>query len=285
MAPPLYFFPRLAARQVVAENTLAPDVFGPRGLTRTFADITDPQNECYCSDLQGTGPGGNAGCVFRAWPTNGDRPTRTGYCPENDLQTWTRFSNGENAEFWVGLDNALPPAPEDLARKSHAPGYTLRLGPLDLVVPVVRDPDGGTGLPRKWILEASGDVAEEVEDAYRDLWETFAGVVDLFYSPDDPSPAGLFNIDRREAMERSLQALAINYRIGRPEQNLLGLVNAENWPAILGATVDWRTYFAVFEDAQQKKMDRDSRGTRPESSGTSPGEPDDSPDTGQAEPS
>lgn len=285
MAPPLYFFPGVAKTQLVQDGKLSAEVLGPRNLTRTFADIEDAAAECFVEDLQGTGPGGSAGVILRAFATNGDRPTRTGYYPKDGVQEWTHFTEA-GGDFWVGVDTVLRPEPVDLLRKSHFPGYTLKLAGGEWVVPVIRDPEGGTGLPRKWIQEANGDVTEQVKEAYKDLWESFAGVVDVFFNPDDPSPAwGCWQIDRQEAMTHCLQALTIDYRIGRVEQNLLGLVNAENWVAILGAVVDLNTFFDVYTAAQESKKKRDdAREPKEESPDTEPGEPDDSPDTDQVEP-
>lgn len=283
MAPPLYFFPNVAKAKLVQGGKFSTEVLGPRNLTRTFSDVS--VGECFVEDLQGTGPGGSAGVIMRAFATNGERPTRTGYYPKNELQEWTHFSEADG-DFWVGLDSVLRPTPVDLQRKTQVAGYPVTLGKHDWTIPVIRDPEGGTGLPRKWIMEASGDVAEEVEDAYRELWESFVGVVDIFFNPEDPAPAGVFQIDRREAMAHCLDALTINYRIGRAEQNLLGIVTADNWPSILGATVDIGAFYAVYNDAQDAKKKRDlDRATRPESPDTDPGEVDDSQDIDRADPS
>ena len=113
--------------------------------------------------------------------------------------------------------------------------------------------------------------------------EDFAGVVDLCFDPDHPSPAGLFQLDRAEALARALQAVAINYRVGRAEQNLLRLVNAENWSSILAVTVDAGTFWEVYLARQaEKKRRRGSGEAKGEEAATSTGSPEDSPDTGPA---
>ncbi len=185
-------------------------------------------------------------------------------------------------DFLIAL-GTHPPMPDDLRRRSIVPGYDIPLGEHTWTIPVIRDLEGGSGLPRDWRLETDGSVSEIIQETYRSLWQEFTSVVDLFFSPDDPSPAGTFRLDRVEALRRCLDALAINYRIGRAEQNLLKLVNADNWPTILGVTVDLRTFWDVYQKTQEKKSLRGATpGPKPGSADTAPGPPADSPATGPA---
>ena len=282
MAPPLYFFPGIRRNQLLIDGKLVDAILKPRQLSRTFADVTNVQQDAYVDEPPGAGPGGKSGVFLMAMPTSGEKPARVGYYPNQ--QEWTEFADGDSG-YWVGLDKDQPPTPADIQRKSVFPGYGLTLSGQVWQIPVIRDPHGGTGLPCDWTLEASGNVAETIQREYRSLWEEFASVVDLFFSTDTATPPGLFQLERQDAMARCLQALAVNYRIGRAEQNLLRLVNAETWIPILGATVDVHTFFDLYQSRQQKKIPKpvSDQEHRDESVATSPGQADGSPDTVPAE--
>jgi hypothetical protein len=180
---------------------------------------------------------------------------RLGYYPE--FQEWTEFS-GTGGPVWVGLDREHPVTAADLARCKQFNGHAIELAGQQWTVPILRDPLGGTALPRDWMVGEDGQVSEKIKASYVELWDGFASVVDLFYSPDDPSPAGAFRLDRSEAMRRCLQVLGLNYRVGRFEQNLLNIIDADNWSSVLAAAVDLWTFWEVYRQSQEKKSARDA---------------------------
>lgn len=269
MAPPIYFFPRLRAEQLAPGGRLARSVLDARGLGATLADV-EAAGQCSIFDAITSGPGGSSGTFLAALPVSGDAPPRIGYFPE--WQEWQAFSN----DLWIGRDKEHPPTPEDLRRKTAmVPGYAVELAGQRWEVPVLRDPRGGTGLPSTFFVESDGRVTDRVRDTHRPLFDRFAAVVDLFGNPDGPYPLAL---PRAEALDLCLAALAVNYRIGRPEQNLLGLVGSETWDTILALAVDWPTYRDLYQEIERQKKTRRassaaSTATEPprESAATSPG--------------
>jgi len=283
MAPPTYFFPKISKHQLVRDHKLAGEILRPLRLDRTFADIQIVEADCYVEETVTKGPGDQPGTFLMAMPVKHAPPTRTGYYP--DHQDWTEFHEGDQS-FWACLDKHQPPTPAELARKGaqQFDGYWTELGALNQkwLVPVIRDLSGGSGLPKDWILGSDGQVREEIQTAYRELWTEFAGVVDLFLSPDDAEGRNLLSLDPAEALKWCIQALSLNYRVGRVEQNLLRLIGSENWFRVLAAAVDLWTFWDVYHAATAKKNASPAQAPKPELQSIAPGEPADSPITDPA---
>lgn len=250
MAPPLYFFPKLTRGQLAPDGVLSQTLLRSRGLERTFCDVTDLRRQAAIAELTGPGPGGHSGCLFCALPAAGDPPPRLHYAPE--FQTWTEVG----PELYVGTDNEHPITAADLRRKQVFEGYDLELAGQTWKVPVIRDPEGGTWLPRIFAYDDGGKVVQRIRETYLALWERFARAVWLFFDPEGPWP---LRMDLTEATDLCLDALSLNYRVGRIEQNLLGLIDSENWYMILAAAVDYFTHRDVAEavEAQKKTLAAD----------------------------
>jgi len=266
MAPPIYFFPKLTREELAPEGKLSPAVLSQYGdLARTFADLTDLRRDASLTELTGHGPGGSSGCLLCALPAEGQPPPRLGYFP--DFQTWTPVggtgsasgtggtgsASGTRENLWVGTDNEHPIAPADLRRKKTFPGYEIELAGGQWTVPVVRNPEGGTGLPRDFVYADGGKVEQRIKAAYIGLWEKFARAVWLLFDPEGPWPLA---IDLAEGTDLCLEALALNYRVGRIEQNLLGLIDSETWLTILAASVDYPTFRDAAEAVEREKKTR-----------------------------
>jgi hypothetical protein len=253
-------------------------------LSLAFADLGSVAEDTFLSPIStATGPGGHTGVLFCALPSNGDKPERLGYYP--DLQNWEEVEeNGQT--FWVGTDRDQPIRPADLMRKTVISGYVCDLPGGKWSIPVIRDHEGATTLPKDWRWDGSGQVTEVVQATYRDLWDEFAGVVDLYFGENEETP-GVLSLEPSEAMLRCAQVLGINYRFGRVEQNLMGVISSTTWMTILTCAVDLPTFWDVFDAIQkgkQKKSGDDSdQEPKGESPDTSLGPPGDSPDIGQAE--
>jgi hypothetical protein len=278
MSAPLYFFPKLTRAELAPDGKISPAMLAEHGdLARALADVTDLGDAAVC-ELTGGGPGGSSGCILSALPAEGRPPLRLCYAP--DFQTWRQFGN-----LWVGVDNEHPITPADLRRKKLFTGYELELAGQTWTVPVVRDPEGGTGLPRDFVYDDGGAVQERIKTGYLALWEKFAKAVWLFFDPEGPWPP---RIDLAEGMELCLAALALNYRVGRIEQNLLGLVDSETWTTILAAAVDWPTYRDLAEAVEGQKKTAALKAISREiarsdaSTAISPGQPEGSPATAPA---
>lgn len=179
-----------------------------------------------------------------------DPPDLRGYRPER--QVWRRRScslqpPASSPPSWVGYWKDSRPGPEDLVRSSPVPGHLVELGDGHRwCVPIGRNcRDGNSGLPGAYVLEA-GALAVEVVDQYRDLWTD----VQALWVRKPHTETQLVAIAYR--------ALAVNYRLGSDEINLLELVGPHNAVAILGALLDFPTIAArsaALEAAQPKKAD------------------------------
>lgn len=290
MAPPNYFLPKITAGDLVTQDRLNPDVLRPRGLQGVWADVTSVQADCTAVDLAGAGPGGAGGCILCVHRTDGQKPPGVGqYKP--DRQHWVEVADGA-APYWLGLDQHLPPGPEDLVRKGSNPfdrGYSVELGDgAEWFVPVIRDVEGGSGLPQDWALEADGTLATTIQATYVALWREFAAVVDLVFDPGSREGTHVL-LEPAEAMRRCLQGLQLRYRLTRPLLNALRLINSRTWFGVVGAMLDLTSFWDVWLAAQdeQKKSDAPGPdpGPGPESPPTGPGGPDCDPTTDRAGPS
>ena len=269
MAPPIYFFPGIQKHQLAPEGKLSSAMLAGCGdLERTFADIADVRKDASLSELSGPGPGGSSGCLLTALPPIGEPPIRLHYAP--DFQVWRQFG-----KVWVGIDKEHPIRPADLMRKKQFQGYEIELAGQVWTIPVIRDPQGGTGLPKDWTYDEGGQVVERIKSTYIALWTAFERAAWLFYDADGPWPLAM---QLQEAIELCVQALSLNYRFGRIEQNLLGLVDSESWFVILAAAVDEPTHRDVYEAATKQKKTRllesleSGQGQKsPESTDISPG--------------
>jgi hypothetical protein len=284
MSAPLYFFPKLTRAQLAPDGRPAAEILARHGdLARAWADCA--AGDFSLCELTGAGPGGASGTIVSALPADGVVPPRLHYAEE--FQTWRQIG-----ELWIGVDKEHPPAAADLRRKKIFQGYEVELAGEKWTIPVVRDPEGGSGLPRDFVYADGGRVQQRIKAAYLDLWEKFSRAVWMFFDPAGPWP---LRMDLAEGLELCLAALALNYRVGRIEQNLLGLVDSESWCLILAAAVDYPTFRDLAEavEAQKKTFPNPvpqpipspiSREIAPlaESTATSPGPPDGSPATAPA---
>jgi len=284
MAPPIYFFPSVTDKEMVSNGKLSSTFLDRFSLSLVLADLGSVAEDAFLSPIStATGPGGHAGVLLCALPTNGAKPERLGYYP--DLQDWTEEeANGQL--LWVGVDKEQPLRAKDLMRKTVIRGYTCELPGGTWSIPVIRNYDGDTTLPKSWRWDCNGQVTETVQATYRELWDDFAAVVDLYFSEDEDSQ-GVLALSPNDAMLRSAQVLGVNYRFGRIEQNLMGVIGSETWMTILTCAVDLPTFQDVFEAIQQRKQKKRGDGIDPavkdELPNTSHGPPDASPATSQAE--
>jgi len=270
MAPPIYFFPRTRLAQLVVDDRLNPELLVPRGLGKTFSDVESVRKDCSCFELTGIGPGDSSGCLLTALPVDPQRkPIRLTF--EKKFQTWRRFGKG-STELWIGIDKEHPIEPEDLQRKRMVDGYRVELAGRPWQIPILRDPEGGSSLPNQWEVDADGTVRQAIRQEYRQLWDDFGQVVDVFFSQDDPAPPGILAMERDRAMYFCLTVLKQNYRVDRYVQNLLHLVDGDTWQPILSCACDLPTFYAAFEEAQSKKKARQGDpGPGPDSTDTPPG--------------
>ncbi len=250
MASPVYFFPRVRSSAVVERNRLRMSFLAERGVAAAFAGISDVQAQTSCYELPGRGPGGHSGLVLQV--VGNPAPVRIGYSA--DHQRWHERPAG--CDCWVGLDTEFPPTPEDLAIGAPR-GYACELGDgRTWKIPIVRSiREERSQLPYDFVYGDDGQVATRRAESR--LWELSAeGWNHWFDREKHPT------ISAEILVELCLGALALNYRVGKIEQNLLRLVTGGNWSRLLELLLD----VPLLEEYSQKKT-----GSSPPSPSASPG--------------
>ncbi len=226
MASPVYFFPRVTRAAAIQGNRLRADFLAARGVAAAFAGVTDAQAQTSCYELPGRGPGGHSGLVLQVL---GDpAPVRIGFSA--DHQRWVERPAG--CDCWVGVDEEYPPTPEDLAIGSPR-GYPLELGDGRVwKVPIVRSArEDRAQLPFDFVFGDDGRI--ETRRRAARLWELSEEAWNHTFDRENHP-----TISTETLLELCLGALALNYRVGRVEQNLLRLVTGDNWPALLELLLD-----------------------------------------------
>jgi len=214
------------------------------------------------------GPDGTAGVVLVAHAeADGAVEPRCGYFPAE--QTWARAVAGG---YWIGYQTDAPPRPVDLQRKTIVVGHAVRLeDDHDWIVPLARVFPQGSALPRRLILGPDGTVVEQPLERFAALsarasrvWDGWRKTLDemaiasggqggLVAEGETLDP--LTALD--EAYALAADALALNYRIGVEELNVLGLVTSENLTnldgtGLLDALVDLPTIMQLSQTLSKK---------------------------------
>lgn len=234
MAAPIYFFPSTPLSAIVKNGQLDHEFFKRRGVAKSFTGERDARASVSIIEITGKGPGGHSGVLITPL-VNGQPPLRLGFFP--DFQTWHEKPAGCDA--WVGIDKEYPPTPGDLQIGQLLRGSDVQLGDGNLWrVPIVRTPFsrdqmGRSSLPRDFVYDADG-IATGVRQASSDhLWELSGQVWDHSTNREK-----FPTIDLQVLLEVCIEALALNYRFGKAEQQVLRLINSTNWEAISDALLD-----------------------------------------------
>lgn len=199
--------------------------------------VIEPGNRLYGSS---TGPDGLGGMIM----VNGGDPSPR-YL--EDLQRWHECADGA---FWVGYTTESPPGPADLARPELVDGHLVRLEDgQDWLVPVVRAFMGGTHLPERVSLSASGEVETRLLPSYVDLSRRLEAVFDMVQESD-----GRITFETtQEPFDLASDGLGVNYFAGRWELSALGIFTTVNLIDVLEALLDVPTYEKVAEFMGDKK--------------------------------
>lgn len=246
MAPPIYFLPGVSAAQLRPRNTLNPELMAAARLGRVFADVSPMR--LTLSNLHCPGPGDQAGVIFRAEATSGPPAPRFDYLPES--QEWDRVIHQGQVLYWIGRDKLAPPRPADLQRTKPLKGHLVQLADGQYwQVPLIRrpNPSGGppvSGLPTEIRFDGDGRSANAIRAEYLDIWDRSARVFDVAWLSAPLEPGEEVDLNRF-----ALDALALNYRIGFAEANVLGLFgDADAAVAVVEAAIGKQ-----FMDEWQKK--------------------------------
>ncbi len=206
-----------------------------------------------------------------------------GYYP--DKQTWLQIFTPSAAlpAQWVGCYTDSPPTPEQLQRKQLLPGHLVTLGDGHRwEIPIARtwlEEDGQAAwlvfLPRRMTLDEEGQFTPgNVLPQYGKLWDASAGYFDRLTAAIRAQQKREEGKGKREEGKKAgeeeegvsflvdedtcVDVLAANYRVGRAEVVLLGLLtwNGPHARNILEAAIDlpgWRQI--------QKKLESAGSGT------------------------
>lgn len=244
MAQPLYFLPHLHPDQVNNVGTRKA-MLRERGLLDVFADV--PMELMPCVGVPGRGPNNLSGSILYYQSPKTDIPRRTYF--KDAEQQWTPVGTGEHV--WIGIDTDDPPTPDDMVRRTVYEGYGIDLADgKRWQIPVIRRcHDASTALPTDMVWDSTGKLIEPIKPAYEALWRD-TETVSRWFVEDQQAP-------RSDALRHAVKALSINYRFGVNEQNLLRVIDATNFMAVLMAMVDYPTYQAI-EESQKKMLDATS---------------------------
>lgn len=220
MSQPLYFLPNLTwtAEQTPATTLL---ILKDRGLAETFRDV--PNVNIGFQALAGRGPDDKSGSIIW-YSDNREPPRRCGYYQAE--QEWH-----DCGSFYIGIDTASPPTPNDLRRRREHAGYPLELADGNQwMIPVVRRPNDSTNLPTDLYTDAAGNLCEPIKPAYLKYWEAGKEVCEWVYGDTPP--------DTRKALALAIEALGLNYRYTEAEHRILRFIDKENFVELLQHTVD-----------------------------------------------
>ncbi|MBW3600608.1 MAG: hypothetical protein KY475_25510 [Planctomycetes bacterium] len=175
-------------------------------------------------------------------------PELPGYHPER--QIWRKIPGLESGA-WVGFETDKPPGPEELVRSRHLDGHWVELNDGQRwLIPCARQPVEENGelvglcrLPAAIGMNESGEwTRDDVDAKYADLWAVAVAYWNVMIgAANEADDTGLVKFDLQGAPDAVTLALATNYRIGRFEVAMLGLLNDETIAIVLQALIDWPT--------------------------------------------
>lgn len=242
MAQPLYFLPNVS---LTREMTVAAkrQILQTAGVADVFVDVKLDSLPFMPIDTKG--PGDKSGTIICYQDSQGNVPSRCGFFAGQ--QTWHPVDDG--SLLWIGTQNDQPPTPQDMERSKVFRGYEMELGDGNTwQIPIIRRPtDLQTALPQSQYIE-NGKLVRSLKAAYLRYWQHSEEVADGFLAGKE------FSVIR--AHELAVEALSLNYRFGHNEQKILGIVDSENYIALLSYTIDLPHVRAVTEFEAQKKTEQ-----------------------------
>lgn len=207
-----------------------------------------------------TGPDGRKGVVLGGSTAEGRKSLSRAVAGEFPVQ-WRKMDRGA---AWIGVFWDDPPTEDELRRPDRVPGEIVVIGdagsPLRAgwIVPVVRTRTGATALPQVERVRGD-DVVTETKATYRALeeravryWKNIRGVQRLNargvvvplsgdaeeereYRAELEREIGDAWMSRADQHRLALDALAVNYRIGIEEVELLELFTSDALDTVLMA--------------------------------------------------
>jgi hypothetical protein len=180
------------------------------------------EKSCLCRGCA-HGPDGDDGATFAATDAN------LGFWREQ--QTWRKIPG---SPAWAGYFNDAKPTPADLVREHPLFGHTVELcDGQKWTVPLARqafEHDGAistaVNLPERADLDESGNwVLGAVDSKYADLWKTACAFWDSLIGAETAEGGVRMQLNLPSKLDAAVTALQANYRIGRIEAAMLGILN------------------------------------------------------------
>jgi hypothetical protein len=226
-----------------------------------------------------TGPDGKPGLVFSAGA--GPAPK---YEPAK--QTWkaapVKWVEGvKGVPYYAGLWNDSRPTPADLARAVIIAGEDVELGDGNVWrIPVCYSIVRGSTFPKDLVLGEDGETWQELErpqfrklcaDAER-VWQAFLNAE----QKEDGSGATI-RLDKQLAANVCVDALSVNYRLGKLEVSMLAILGTDSRERVLRAVVDDYTVERVGRELNDSQKKSDPPDGTPTADGVTGSSPDTSP--------
>lgn len=228
-----YFF-GCPKERLVSKGKLIVDALGEAGVA--LRDCLLDQSQCMVSDIQATSELG-AGTVIDPFPGDRSNPQAVfGVNKENHAGwKWIAFESGlfkpdgERVQALIGYDPSVVIEPSKLRRHRLIAGKDIfaQQGSAEAgwMIPIARSPAMTYGqLATRWVPQPGGRMRRKLEQEDQWLWDLSGEVQDYLLwvaKGDELHPEW----DDPWSMETSLQVLAVNYRIGRPEIQVLDAMN------------------------------------------------------------
>lgn len=189
------------------------------------------------------GPGGLNGVMVAS-------NTDTAVVYEKAAQTWIECAN-----FWVGYWNERKPGPRDLQRGEVVDGHLVEMGDgNDWLIPVARMVDGDTRLPQVIGFNPDGSVRLSVSQKFTAFYDAGFAIFNELVNNDRYAESA------EELLSVAIEALTVNYRVGKWEAGLLGLVTTNNLVRVAQAIIDFP---AIDAQRSQKKTPSDTPDSLP----------------------
>lgn len=163
------------------------------------------------------------------------------YSDDPEKQIWLKAG-----AYWVGMETALPPGPEDLVRGDEFENeYYVPLSDGNKwTVPTV------DGLPRYLGLDDSGEYVHKVKPRYRPMLAKAEKIL-AWYQSQRGYTDQTHELLETEAREICADVLGLKYRIGPFEMDLLGLPTTADRQAILQYFINTPLIDAMHEKPEQ----------------------------------
>ena len=220
MAGFYYFFKNRSADELAKGEDITQSLLSQYGLAEVLSDVRKVDGRGGAGHATVTtvgsnaGPGGSCGSILTVGTKHSGAPSHVGNHP--DRQHWVPLNPA--ADAWIGvLKNELP-RPEDLERfEVIYGGLVTDRQHLEWIVPVCRAVSDGMPfgtLPQSYTFDANGQPQPQLDSSFKWLWQ-LSGEVQDDYRP------GQKERDFNWLVKTAMKLLAVNYRIGQHELNLL----------------------------------------------------------------